>query len=104
MYKKLILILLSIIITDYYCNGYNNNIDKKKISCTGYDITPWSKERILIESKKVYSIDDVRYHIIQNEATEKSYTGKFFNGERYNHKGEGIYVSGINYILVYDYY
>lgn len=63
-------------------------------SCSGYDITPWSREKVISEAAKVYSADDVRYDIIMKGGTEKSYTGKFMNGERYNHKEEGVYVGG----------
>ena len=92
MYFNLILLLFTFHFSDaYHC--------EKRISSTGYDITPWSKDKILLESKKVYSDDDIRNEIIQNGATEKSYTGKFFNGERYNHKEEGVYVSGILYCI-----
>jgi hypothetical protein len=49
---------------------------------------------VISEAKRLCGDDDIRFNIIINSATEKSYTGKFMNGERYNHKGEGVYVGG----------
>jgi len=75
---------------------HSNNIviNAVKISGSGYDVTPWKSDRVISEAKRLFGDDDMRFNIIINSATEKSYTGKFMNGERYNHKGEGVYVGG----------
>jgi len=76
---------------------YNSNnivIHAVTISGSGYDVTPWNNDRVISEAKRLCGDDDIRFNIIINSATEKSYSGKFINGERYNHKGEGVYVAG----------
>ena len=102
-YVNVFLVILTICLNiDAFLNSINrrhshlNSIALYNVrsSCSGYDVTPWSREKVISEAAKVYSVDDVRYDIIINGATEKSYTGKFMNGERYNHKEEGVYVGG----------
>ena len=84
----LIVVILLFTINDYICYAF------EKISSSGWDITPWNNEKILKVSHTIYNINDIRSQIIQNGITEKSYSGRFFDGERYNHKEEGVYVSG----------
>ena len=88
-------------ISKYHSN--NIVIHAVKISVSGYDVTPWKSDRVISEAKRLYGDNDIRFNIIINSATEKSYTGKFMNGERYNHKGEGVYVGGIliNTLILY---
>jgi len=85
----------SISVSKYH--GNNIFIHVVKISGSGYDISPWESDRVIAEAKRLYGDDDIRFNIAINSATEKSYTGKFMDGERYNHKGEGVYVGGITY-------
>lgn len=82
-------------VSKYHSN--NIVINAVKISGSGYDVTPWKSDRVISEAKRLCGDDDIRFNIIINSATEKSYTGKFMNGERYNHKGEGVYVGGNTY-------
>lgn len=91
--RDLIIVILCTVLGRFTIIGSSRH--QVTTSKSGYNISPWSRDRVITEAKKVYSdVDDIRYNVIINGITEKSYTGKFVNGERYNIKQDGVYVGG----------
>ena len=62
------------------------------LSKSGFDVERWDLHRITELSLQV---SEISKSILLRGETERSYTGKFSTGERYNLKEDGVYVCAI---------
>ncbi|CAL8463493.1 g3027 [Coccomyxa elongata] len=64
----------------------------RKISKSGYDITPLTKQQL---EKEAASVPQATRHIALEAGTERAFTGKTVNGYPHDNKREGLWVSAI---------
>lgn len=64
----------------------------QRFSQSGFDLSQMPRD--VIESKR-NQLTNISLDILLNKDTEKSYSGRFVSGERYNTKEEGVYVCAI---------
>jgi peptide-methionine (R)-S-oxide reductase len=66
--------------------------DAVLLSPSGFDLKKWDPSQIIRESAL---LPDASRAILLGGLTEKSYTGRYLDGQRYNLKDEGIYVCAL---------
>jgi peptide-methionine (R)-S-oxide reductase len=66
--------------------------DAVLLSPSGFDLKKWDISQIISESAL---LPDASRAILLDGLTEKSYTGRYLDGQRYNLKDEGIYVCAL---------
>lgn len=66
--------------------------DAVLLSPSGFDLRKWDLSQVTIESAL---LPDASRSILLDGSTEKSYTGRYLHGQRYNLKDEGIYVCAL---------
>ena len=86
LYKPQLQILLILAATKYYF------LDALNLSRSGFDLRRWDSSQIAAEKDQ---ISEHSQSILLSGTTEKSYTGRYADGQRYNLKEEGVYVCAI---------
>ena len=67
-------------------------LDALLLSKSGFDLDRWDSQRIAVDAD---GISEMSKSILLNRMTERSYSGRFISGERYNIKEEGVYVCAL---------